>query len=794
MAGSNRFRSADSEREFALALEGARGIPILSISDGYGDEEYSIAAGSPLLEIAAWSPCPPFRVSNPADCLDIESSLHKIDDGVFRLQHLLRARRHTFLGRCTASLSLAGPLPAGGYRFIPHLHPEPDMVAPDQVFRSPCVILEGDKAAVALVPDLTALDTLNRSGIRTALTLEGSTISYGIVGHRVKGHVYFSARTFPGFALKRGREAVLSYYLFVTGGSGAEVHRRVNSFLWQSSGRTRMSEPGPQQLPLDEHARLAGNWAFLNEENWTELEIEGVRCGGAYTYNMNSTLPPLRRNKITNTAFILLPRLYAFVLRFGAAHVTNHPVLYRLLRKSLGSNPGASPSVIELQSWFSNVRSAYGAAWLAEEMDDGELRRRAALVREFALASPRPDGLFPAVLYLVGNRMVWRKGTRGFTITNDYHLADSCTTGYHLLEWYRDLGGEPAVLEACRRQADAVMDIQLPSGAFPAWFRFKRGKAAIDPCLGESAESAAAVMFLALLYNITGEERYLHGARSGGDFLIAGVVEPNIWYDYETFFSCSPKPVGWTDPRSGCLPENAMCMYWTAAAFLQLYLACGKEHYLEAGRRALDRLLAYHQVWDPPFLSINVFGGFASQNTDAEWNDARQGLIAPLLVDYYHATGEAELFERGIATLRACFTTMYLGREPYVPLRPSVLGGIEENYAHFGYNVPTPGYIMLDWGAGSSLYASARILARHGHVYLDLPAGNAFGIDGCMVSACERDGDALRLDITSQLPGPRELRVVCEGSDVPLRLVVNGSDLGVRDPDEMRGGITVLLD
>ena len=104
-------------------------------------------------------------------------------------------------------------------------------------------------------------------------------------------------------------------------------------------------------------------------------------------------------------------------------------------------------------------------------------------------------------------------------------------------------------MEACRRQAEEVMKLQLPSGAFPAWFGFKHGKAAIDPCLSESAESASAVMFLALLANITGEEEYLNSARAGGDFLIDKVVAPNIWYDYETFFSCSPKPVGWIDPR-----------------------------------------------------------------------------------------------------------------------------------------------------------------------------------------------------------------------------------------------------
>ena len=779
---------------YRLELSGAQGLPSLAIMRRDADGESRVAAGDPLLEIVRRGPLSLKPATDPLRSLEIATCVAQLDEGCFRVEHRLRARSRTFVEKCMATLRLSAPPPPDGFRFIPHLHPKPGMVAPDQVFRSPCLILEGDSVTLAVVPDLAALAALNGAGLRTALTLEGDALTYGIVDHRVKGHVYFIERGFPGFKLEKGREVVLAYYVFAASGGGAELHRRINSFLWDQYGRPRAVQPGPQELSLEEYTKLAADWAFNNEENWTDLEIDGKQCGGAYSYNMNSKLPPLRRDKLTNTAFILLPHLYSAILKFGAAHVTSHPALYRLLRKSLGSSPGASPSVIELQSWFNNVRSAYGASWLAGEQGDDELRRRSSLVREFALASPRPDGFFPAVLYLVGDKQVWRKGTRGFTILNRYHLADSCTTGYHLLEWHRDLDPEPAALEACRRQAEAVMDLQMPGGAFPAWFGFKRGRVTVDPCLAESAESASAVMFLALLANVTGQEEYLRSARAGGDFLLSEVVAPNLWYDYETFFSCSPKPVGWVDPRSGCHPENTMCVYWTAAAFLQLYRACGEERYLEAGRRALDRLLAYHQVWDPPFLSIDVFGGFASQNTDAEWNDARQGLIAPLLVDYYHATGEPELFERGIATLRACFATMYLGREPFVPLRPSVRGSIEENYAHFGYDVPTPGYLMLDWGAGSSLYAAARILSRHGQVYVDLPAGRAFGIDGCVVKGFQRDGDTLRLSISSHLPGHRNLKVVFKDDGAPIHLVVNGRDMGIREAGEPGKGILIPLD
>jgi hypothetical protein len=144
-----------------------------------------------------------------------------------------------------------------------------------------------------------------------------------------------------------------------------------------------------------------------------------------------------------------------------------------------------------------------------------------------------------------------------------------------------------------------------------------------------------------------------------------------------------------------------------------------------------------------------------------------------------------------VATLHACFTTIHLDREPFLPLRPSVRGSIAENYAHFGYDSTTPGYLETDWGAGSSIYALARILGEHGQVYVDLPAGHAFGIDGCLVREMRREGDKLALDIESQLEGGRELEIVVAGAEGSLRLVVNGKDTGIHSADELRQGINI---
>lgn len=53
-------------------------------------------------------------------------------------------------------------------------------------------------------------------------------------------------------------------------------------------------------------------------------------------------------------------------------------------------------------------------------------------------------------------------------------------------------------------------------------------------------------------------------------------------------------------------------------------------------------------------------------NFDGEWNDARQSLFAELFLDYYRVTGEAELFERGVAALKAGFIMMYCPENPAV--------------------------------------------------------------------------------------------------------------------------------
>jgi len=107
-------------------------------------------------------------------------------------------------------------------------------------------------------------------------------------------------------------------------------------------------------------------------------------------------------------------------------------------------------------------------------------------------------------------------------------------------------------------------------------------------------------------------------------------------------------------------------------------------------------------------------------NGDCEWNDARQSLFAPLLLDAARATGDAELFERGVAALRASFSMIYAPENPAL-LRayearfpffgPESYGFMMENQGHASAD-PIGTFTIFSWGNGSAVAAVATVRDR----------------------------------------------------------------------------------
>jgi hypothetical protein len=199
------------------------------------------------------------------------------------------------------------------------------------------------------------------------------------------------------------------------------------------------------------------------------------------------------------------------------------------------------------------------------------------------------------------------------------------------------------------------------------------------------------------------------------EFLESEVMREQRYQDFETFYSCSAKPLDFRDHRTGILPQNSYGLYWTAEAMLGAHKLTGDAHYLELACEATDLLSLYQQIWSPPFLSLEAFGGFGVMNTDAEWSDARQSLFAPFYFEMHDQTGVAEYLERGRAALQASFVLACVPEHERLNPKGFNLhppGIMPENYGHGGQDLPS-GRSDTCWGECGAL-SSAALIERRG--------------------------------------------------------------------------------
>ena len=160
--------------------------------------------------------------------------------------------------------------------------------------------------------------------------------------------------------------------------------------------------------------------------------------------------------------------------------------------------------------------------------------------------------------------------------------------------------------------------------------------------------------FLLELYRAVGEERYLKAAIAALDYVRQEIVPQHKWFDYETFFSCSPKPLDMYDAKTRQYPQCALSLMQACLGYLSLYRIRGDQSDLDLGEYLVDYLSLFQQVWSPSWLTPNLLGGFATQNTDGEWSDARQ-CYADVFFEYFETTQKREYFDRGVAAMRSTF-------------------------------------------------------------------------------------------------------------------------------------------
>ncbi|MBN1419324.1 MAG: hypothetical protein JXP34_11135 [Planctomycetes bacterium] len=636
------------------------------------------------------------------------------------------------------------------FHWAPHLAPEPGFVIGQHVFRAPALIVAEKALTLAIVPDLALVGRLAGNPWFLDLDAPARRLWLGMTQTDIPVHVGFKKK--PGMRFEPG-EIEIAFFaaLYRDEGDPRNPWARVSSFLWGRHGHPLFVEGEPNRVPMDVYVRHTYRWAFDGWKHavWQEFDLGGRRVGAPQ-----------------------------FIVNVSQSPGSPEPWFQREFLS------------IWNQAWFSSLRSASGLLRWARRAKDEDLAAKARLTKELALAAPMKDGIFPAVIRtdnetieVEGKKVVrpkpwseayWTNSNRcprNFGITPDwYHTLDASWTAFLMLRWNDEIEADSRLVAYARRYADKLLRLQDPQGFFPGWLHPETLEP--GPVMNRTPETSQSVTFLLALAAKTGEEAYRKAALRAMDAVIAEIIPAGRWEDYETYWSCSgfgrDTHVGKKYERNDLHKQNTLSIFWTAEALLASYRATKDPRYLRWGRRTIDELSMFQQVWQAPFIYVPALGGFAVMNFDGEWNDSRESLFAEIYLDYYRETGDPYLFERGIAALRSSFIMMYCPENPHVKTQyekrfpffgPADYGFTMENYGHGGRTSPEGVgigvFTIYDWGNGAASEARNRIFDRFGDVYVDRARGHAFGVDPIAV-----EKTAMGWKLTDLAGRPRPIKVV----------------------------------
>ncbi len=388
------------------------------------------------------------------------------------------------------------------------------------------------------------------------------------------------------------------------------------------------------------------------------------------------------------------------------------------------------------------------------------MRRKAEQVLTLALHSPQEHGLFSTIYLHDTDTWLKEDGWAGYA--DDYHTFCMSWTGYWMLRWAAELtpSRRLEVLAFLRPYAEFLVGSQQASGEIPSWFD-SSGQPRAE-FRDFNAETAGSALFLAQFSEFTKDPKYLQAAIRAQEFIEREVLPRQRWYDFETFRSCARKPFEFYDRFTAQYPQNNLSTMQAVQAYMELYRLTKQAKYLETGERVLDYLLLTQQVWNHPLFAPKLLGGTTTQNTDAEWSDARQCYLATLLLDYYQFTGRLEYLERAVAAARSGFAVA-----PW------------ENWAHTGYPDQHGALTGIHWGTGSEM-ASVEMMSRAlGDAYVNVGRAHGAGFNACTLTGVRVAGRRISFDLKSAM-SPRRLVVKFSGVDpkATYTLIINGQTAG----------------
>ena len=615
------------------------------------------------------------------------------------------------------------------FTWTPLLKAHEQNVCPDWSYKAPVMFVRKDDLALVLIPDvnhLRANDTWRVCNLTMDVDAQaepGPALTFGLSPTVHDLHSLFKHVPGQRAALKPGAVRYAYYFGAAPSEEPRQTHREVVHFLWERFGHDAFIEGhAAQRHSFEEWADRT--WNDFADEMWYETERDGAVCGSIKIHAFFET----------NAWFC---------------------------------------------AWWNNMRTAYALALDARRSDHEAARHKADKMLNMALDAPRNAGAFP-VLFTVTEEegALWRRDHPFGGIEECYHAFDMAWTSYWLLKWHNEINPEDErILPNCVALGDFLCSKQHDSGFIPSYYNADLTVREDCGLNKVSAEPAACAVFLLELYKTAQVPRYLDTAIKAIEYVQREIVPCAKWFDYETFLSCSPKPYDFYDPITLQYPQNNMGTIQAAKAMLAAHEVTGEERFLNWGTSVLDYLSLTQQVWSHPLMTPNLIGGFTTQNTDAEWSDARQAYCAVVYLDYFERCGKLEYLERGIAALRANFAI-----------------GPGENYSHLGF-FDGPGALSgFHWGQGSAMASVEFVWDRYGDVCVDLKGEWAYGINGCSADFVAFDGHSISLRIITEVLSGASARIVFRNvPDTEIDLEINGRSEGRFDAPALRRGVRVSL-
>ncbi|HZW80874.1 MAG TPA: hypothetical protein VFF50_10405, partial [Candidatus Deferrimicrobiaceae bacterium] len=631
-------------------------------------------------------------------------------------------------GRRSLDTPLSGPV---DFVWSQNIKNEADGIVPMWAFKSPAVMLQQGRVFTALMPKLS-----DRRREPLALDLDVTSdalpwLSYGAIPSQPYGHSYFR-RSPNGSPEILGGTIDYQYSIVASSQPDKLGYRRIVRLLWADTGRKELLRSNdlqqnvtrPELVTFDEWR--SDTWGRYANEVYRGFDCGSRRCG---------TL------------------------------VSN--------RNPSGHWDQPAPDAW-FNAWFQTLRTAYGWYLYGQRTGKKDIEDKAESVLNLALTSPREGGAFSTIYLVNENRWLPSDGWAGFG--DDYHAFDMSWTAYWMLKWAQDLTPDrkKEILAFVRPYGDFLVKQQLDTGVIPSWYGhdLKPRQEFRD----FNAETAASALLLASLAEETGDRTYLEAAKRAAEFIGREVLPRQRWFDFETFLSCARKPFGFYDPWTAQYPQNNLSQIQAAKAYLELFQVTKDRKYLDLGTQVLDYLLLTQQVWNNPAFSPKVVGGFTTQNTDAEWSDAREAYAAVFLWDYYNATGDREYLERAVAAARSTFAVA-----PW------------ENWAHTGY-IDEPGALTgFHWGAGSGMTSIEMMSPALGDAFINLSTGQGVGFNACSLRHVRVDHHSISFDLDTA-PALHTLTVRFSGVDphATYRITWNGAAAQVIDGSKLsRNGYTI---